>query len=110
MAQGDDAAHEDVDRLISVAIVDDESLTSAAKYANPARVSVSVRTTDDSIEIEVENPVMIEPTSALFSGGRGLIGMDERVSILGGTFGAGPTGSGEFRVTAQLPITSTHHA
>ena len=30
--------------------------------------------------------------------------MDERVSILGGTFAACPTGSGEFRIFAELPI------
>lgn len=83
-----------------------EALTNAAKYANPARVSVTVRPTDDCIEIEVINPVMIEAKSIDVGGGRGLIGMDERVSILGGTFAAGPTGRGAFRVSAELPIRS----
>lgn len=83
-----------------------EALTNAAKYANPARVSVAVRPTEDCIEIEVVNPVLVEAGSSDLSGGRGLIGMDERVSILGGTFVAGPTGNGEFRVRAQLPVST----
>ncbi len=81
-----------------------EALTNAAKYANPARVSVTVRPNDDCIEIEIVNPVMIDAKSIDVGGGRGLIGMEERVSILGGTFVAGPTGRGEFRVRAELPI------
>lgn len=80
-----------------------EALTNAAKYANPASVSVAVRPTDGYVEIEVVNPVLVEAGPSDLSGGRGLIGMDERVSILGGTFVAGPTGGGEFRVRAQLP-------
>ena len=83
-----------------------EALTNAAKYANPARVSVAVRPTDDCIQIEVVNPIIIEANSIDMGGGRGLIGMDERVSILGGTFAAGPTTNGEFRVLAELPINS----
>jgi len=83
-----------------------EALTNAAKYANPGRVSVAVRPTDDCIEIEVVNPIMIEANSIDVGGGRGLIGMDERVSILGGTFIAGPTGRSEFRVLAELPVSA----
>lgn len=83
-----------------------EALTNAAKYANPALVSVAVRLTDDCIQIQVVNPIIIEANSIDMGGGRGLIGMDERVSVLGGTFAAGPTGRGEFRVLAELPIYS----
>jgi signal transduction histidine kinase len=81
-----------------------ESLTNAAKYANPALVSVAVRPTGESVEIEIVNPIKVHSEAAILSGGRGLIGMDERTSILGGTFAAGPTGHGEFRVVATLPI------
>ncbi len=81
-----------------------ESLTNAAKYANPALVSVAVRPAGESVEIEIVNPITSHSEATMLGGGRGLIGMDERASILGGTFAAGPTGLGEFRVVATLPI------
>lgn len=81
-----------------------ESLTNAAKYANPARVSIALRYAPDSIEIEIVNPTIEESRTTILSGGRGLIGMDERVSILGGTVVAEPTGKREFRVLATLPL------
>jgi hypothetical protein len=37
-------------------------------------------------------------------GGRGLIGMRERVEALGGRFAAGPTADGGFEVSAVLPV------
>jgi signal transduction histidine kinase len=37
------------------------------------------------------------------SGGRGLIGMQERVSLFGGDFDAGPRPEGGFRVHVMLP-------
>ena len=81
-----------------------ESLTNAAKYAIPARVSVALRYAPDSIEIEIVNPTIEESKTTILSGGRGLIGMDERVCILGGTLAAGPTGQREFSVRATLPL------
>ena len=81
-----------------------ESLTNATKYANPARVSLSLRYAPDSIEIEITNPTVEDSRTTILSGGRGLIGMDERVSIVGGTLAAGPTGQHEFRVRATLPL------
>jgi signal transduction histidine kinase len=80
-----------------------ESLTNASRYANPANVALTIRSKPDAIEITVENPVMMTPAPSALSSGRGLIGMDERLSILGGTFAAGPTKQGTFRVVATLP-------
>jgi signal transduction histidine kinase len=81
-----------------------ESLTNAAKYANPARVSLALRYAPDSIEIEIVNPTIAESPATILSGGRGLIGMNERVSIVGGTLAAGQTGQREFSVRATLPL------
>jgi signal transduction histidine kinase len=81
-----------------------ESLTNASRYANPASVSLTIRSKPDTIEIMVENPVLVTPPPSALSGGRGLIGMDERLSILGGTFAAGPTTDGTFLVSATLPV------
>ena len=38
------------------------------------------------------------------SGGRGLIGMKERVALFGGELEVGPTADGGFRVHASLPL------
>jgi signal transduction histidine kinase len=38
--------------------------------------------------------------------GHGLSGMRERVTLLDGTFSAGPTPEGGFEVAAELPITA----
>ncbi|MGI9611815.1 MAG: sensor histidine kinase, partial [Acidimicrobiales bacterium] len=81
-----------------------ESLTNAAKYANPGEVAVAVRGTADSIQIEVRNPTVRDPKTTILSGGQGLIGMNERLSVLGGTLQAGPTGPSEFQVLATLPL------
>jgi len=84
-----------------------ESLTNAAKYANPAQVSLTIRHAPDSIEIKIVNPTIEDSKTTILSGGRGLIGMHERVSILGGILDAGPTAHREFRVLATLPLGST---
>lgn len=81
-----------------------ESLTNASRYANPATVSLTIRSEPDTIEIKVENPVMVSSPPLALSGGRGLIGMGERLSILGGSFAAGATTDGTFLVSATLPI------
>jgi signal transduction histidine kinase len=41
-----------------------------------------------------------------FSGGHGIIGMRERVSLLGGEFSAGPLPGYGFQVSAHIPLPS----
>lgn len=82
-----------------------ETLTNAARYAPDANtVDVAVETRPDSVRIEVTDD---GTGHATFPGGAGygLVGLDERVQMLGGTLTAGPTnGSGGWRVVATLPI------
>jgi signal transduction histidine kinase len=42
-------------------------------------------------------------TTAVSGRGHGLAGMQERVTLLGGAFSAGPTANGGFVVAAELP-------
>ncbi|MFJ2862259.1 sensor histidine kinase [Kitasatospora sp. NPDC087314] len=82
-----------------------ESLTNVHRYAAGARVTVVVTHTDSRVEVLVRNglpPVAPEAATGLGSG-RGLVGLRERVALLGGTLEAGPTPTGGFAVTARIP-------
>ncbi|MFD3477484.1 sensor histidine kinase [Streptomyces sp. NPDC058695] len=81
-----------------------ESLTNAAKYAPGANVGIELRCGPDTVDLTVINgPASGPPADELPSGGNGLLGLDERASLLGGELTAGPEGEG-FRVELHLPI------
>lgn len=81
-----------------------ESLTNAAKYAPGAEVGIELRCGPDTVDLTVINgPASGPPADELPSGGNGLLGLDERASLLGGELTAGPEGAG-FRVELHLPI------
>jgi signal transduction histidine kinase len=46
------------------------------------------------------------PEHSLPSGGHGLLGIAERIRLLGGTLDARPTPEGGFEVSAQVPLDS----
>ncbi|MFI2209374.1 sensor histidine kinase [Streptomyces sp. NPDC020141] len=82
-----------------------ESLTNVHRYAAGTDVTVTVTHTEDRVELLVRNgppPVSSGAPTGLGTG-RGLVGLGERVSLLGGALEAGPTFEGGFAVTARLP-------
>lgn len=80
-----------------------EALTNARKHAGEATASVTVRWTDDAVELEVVD----DGRGAVDGdGGHGLIGMRERAALFGGEVRAGPEPGGGFAVRARLPIAS----
>ena len=81
-----------------------EALTNVRKHAAGARASVKVVTQKDTLVVEVRNEGAGKRQHALPSGGHGLIGLRERAGLLGGTFQAGPTSEGGFRVSATYPL------
>ena len=89
-----------------------ESLTNAAKHADGARVCVVASWRPDSIDLEVVNdlPERRAPLGEEPSGGYGLVGLGERVRLLGGTFTAGSQQDGRFVVHASLPTTGSDRA
>jgi signal transduction histidine kinase len=84
-----------------------EALTNVVKHAPGAHVDVRLDYTPRDLRIEVSDDGASneqESTRAPTGGGQGLIGMRERVSLLHGSFEAGPRAGGGFRVTATLPL------
>ncbi|MER5864914.1 histidine kinase [Kitasatospora sp. NPDC002040] len=82
-----------------------ESLTNVHRYAVGVGVTVAVTHTGDRVDVLVRNglpPGAPEAATGLGSG-RGLVGLRERVGLLGGTLEAGPTPAGGFAVTARIP-------
>jgi signal transduction histidine kinase len=87
-----------------------EALTNALKHAGPARAAVTIRYTRDGVDLEVVDDgrgIDRGEAASATLGGRGLIGMQERVSLFGGDFDAGPRPEGGFRVHAVLPLKAT---
>jgi signal transduction histidine kinase len=82
-----------------------EALTNTLRHAGPAEATVKVTYADRAVDIEVldsgRGPIVEEPTDR---NGHGLIGMRERVTLLGGTFTAGLGPGGGFSVRAHLPL------
>lgn len=84
-----------------------ESLTNARKHAPGAPVRLELDQGPDGVRVVALNPaVETGPDPLLASGGSGigLEGLRQRVEMLGGTFEAGPTDDGGFRVCAVLPV------
>ncbi|MFJ1703365.1 sensor histidine kinase [Kitasatospora sp. NPDC088346] len=82
-----------------------EGLTNAHKHAGGARVDVLVSYLPNGVRVAVVNAPADggRERVGLPSGGNGLVGMQERVVALGGSFSAGPAEDGGFRVEALLP-------
>jgi signal transduction histidine kinase len=78
-----------------------EALTNTMKHAGASVAEVRVRRTPDGVELEVVD----DGAGPVGNGhGRGLIGMRERASLVGGEVEAGPQPGGGFRVKATLPL------
>ncbi|WP_019634455.1 sensor histidine kinase [Actinomadura atramentaria] len=81
-----------------------ESLSNAARYAPGGRASAELRYGRDALTVAVRDEGAAGPApSSRAGGGHGLVGMRERVAMLGGTFAAGPAETGGWSVTAVLP-------
>ncbi|MEW1611250.1 MULTISPECIES: histidine kinase [unclassified Streptomyces] len=80
-----------------------EGLTNAAKHAPGAPVSVELAHTATETRVVVRNEAPEAPAGPPPGhGGRGLVGLDERVRLVGGTLDHGPRDGG-FVIAARLP-------
>ncbi|GAA0263532.1 hypothetical protein GCM10010492_75730 [Saccharothrix mutabilis subsp. mutabilis] len=81
-----------------------EALTNVTKHAPGAPVQVRLADKDNTLTIKVTNghPTSRPPASS--GGGKGLVGLSERVSLVGGTLTTTPREDGSFDLTATLPL------
>lgn len=83
-----------------------ESVTNARRHARHAtRVVVAVTGEPEQVRLTVQDDGTAGGGHA--SAGYGLVGMQERTALLGGTFHAGPTPERGWRVEAALPRSRT---
>ncbi|MYW06588.1 histidine kinase [Streptomyces sp. SID3343] len=84
-----------------------EGLTNARKHAPGAHVRVSVTPAgEEGLAIEVVNRMPHGRASSDIPGaGVGLIGLRERVALIGGRLEHGHTDTGDFRLSVWLPLT-----
>ena len=82
-----------------------EALTNCLKHAGDTPARVSICYLPDALHLEVVND---GPTgTSSYEGGHGLLGMKERIKLVGGTLETGPRHDGGFAVSATLPLVST---
>ncbi|MFJ5303211.1 sensor histidine kinase [Streptomyces sp. NPDC088350] len=80
-----------------------EALTNVVRHAGTGRCRVAIDYGDEELSVEVVD----DGRGATGNGsahGFGLIGMRERVGLLGGRLTAGPRPEGGFKVAARLPL------
>jgi signal transduction histidine kinase len=80
-----------------------EALTNALRHARATEARVTLIYSRASLEVEVIDDGLGRATQQ-HVGGRGLIGMEERVSLYGGKLTYGPNPDRGFAVRAEIPI------
>ncbi|MEV0093336.1 histidine kinase [Streptomyces sp. NPDC050738] len=82
-----------------------ESLTNALKHAAPGEVTVALTREAAALTVCVRSPYGERPGPRAPGSGAGLIGMRERVALLGGEFAAGVRDDEKvWQVRAELPV------
>ena len=80
-----------------------EALTNVLKHAAASTATVGLRYDDAAVQVVVADD---GPGRCPATGGHGLIGMRERIALIGGRLDAGPAPGGGFTVTASIPYRS----
>ncbi|MFJ6482442.1 MULTISPECIES: sensor histidine kinase [unclassified Streptomyces] len=84
-----------------------EGLTNAVRHAAGARVSVTVEYAPGELRVEVADTGGTPRTPVAPGGGRGLVGLRERLAVYGGTLRAGNDPRGGYRLRAVIPVEET---
>ncbi len=81
-----------------------EALTNVTRHAGDATATVLVTYGPHDLTVQIEDDGRGAAAPNATGGGRGILGMRERASALGGELEAGPRPDGGFRVRATLPL------
>ncbi|EGX56659.1 two component sensor kinase [Streptomyces zinciresistens K42] len=81
-----------------------EGLTNALKHASGAPVRVTFQDDGDSVVVAVANGAPPVPCPPGDGNRSGLVGLHERVGLLGGVLHAGPRPDGGFLLSARIPV------
>ncbi len=81
-----------------------EALTNVTRHAGQATATVRVAYGPHDLTVEVDDDGRGPTMTSATPGGKGILGMRERASALGGSLDAGPRPGGGFRVKATLPL------
>jgi signal transduction histidine kinase len=100
----DNVAHLPVGVDMSIYHIVREALTNALKHAPGSPVSIRLAQARFEIAVEVRNGPAPSSRLATLPSGHGLIGLQERVSVFGGSLVARPTTDGGFLLTATMPV------
>ncbi len=89
---------------LSVYRILEEALTNTLKHANATKSTINMNFHNSMLILDItDNGHGIVNDSKIPSGGKGLIGMRERVNLLKGEFWAGNGPNGGFRIKIKLP-------
>ena len=99
-----DGATADIADVVSLAAyrVVQESLTNVLKHSAASTATVTVRADEQVLELEVSDPGPARASGHADLSGHGLVGLDERARLLGGSLTYGAEDGG-YRVHARLP-------
>jgi signal transduction histidine kinase len=81
-----------------------ESLTNVRKHAPGASAQVALRHEDGRVTVTITSTAPTRPTVPLPSSRHGLLGLQQRAALLGGTLTWGATPGGGWRNTLTLPV------
>jgi len=83
-----------------------ETLTNIRKHAKASKVLVRLRYEDGTIELLVldNGKGVAQNTTERHGEGFGLVGLRERIELLGGQVSYGPAEQGGYRVTVRVPV------
>jgi signal transduction histidine kinase len=80
-----------------------EALTNSLKHADAENVRVRIRY-GEQLELEIVDDGSGNGDAGAAASGNGLLGMRQRVALLGGELIAGPAAGGGYRVAAEIPV------